>query len=64
VLSGDGDQFTAVGGEHGLLIVVRAGRTWLPTDRAATEGYAHVTIEGGAEADAVLGSGFRLTSTT
>jgi catechol-2,3-dioxygenase len=63
VFSGDRDQFTAVGGEHGLLIVVRAGRAWLPTDRIATEGYAHVTIEGATAADAVLGSSFRFTST-
>ncbi len=64
VFSGDRDQFSAVGGEHGLLIVVRAGRAWLPTDRVATEGYAHVTIEGATAADAVLGSSFHLTATT
>ena len=62
VFSGDRDQFTAVGDEHGLLIVVRAGRAWLPTARTAIEGYAHVTIEGEVGSEVVLGSGFRLTS--
>lgn len=45
VYSGDRDQFTAVGDEHGLFIVVRPGRTWLPTDRAAGEPAGALELE-------------------
>jgi catechol-2,3-dioxygenase len=61
VFSGDRDQFTALGDDHGLFIVVRPGRLWLPTERACGENHVHVTIEGRQEADAVIGSSFRLT---
>jgi catechol-2,3-dioxygenase len=45
VFDGDRDAFTAVGDPQGLFIVVRPGRNWLPTDRAAAECPAEVTIE-------------------
>ena len=61
VFSGDRDQFTALGDDHGLFIVVRPGRLWLPTERACDENHVHVTIEGREEAEAVIGSSFRLT---
>jgi catechol-2,3-dioxygenase len=61
VFSGDRDQFTALGDDNGLFIVVRPGRLWLPTERACDENHVHVTIEGREEADAVIGSSFRLT---
>jgi catechol-2,3-dioxygenase len=61
VFSGDRDEFTALGDDHGLFIVVRPGRLWLPTERACDENHVHVTIEGREEADAVIGSSFRLT---
>jgi catechol 2,3-dioxygenase-like lactoylglutathione lyase family enzyme len=61
VFSGDRDQFTALGDDNGLFIVVRPGRLWLPTERACAENHVHVTIEGRAEADGVIGSSFRLT---
>jgi catechol-2,3-dioxygenase len=64
VFSGDRDQFTALGDDHGLLIVVHPGRVWLPTQRACAENHVHVTIEGREEADALIGSSFRLTQVT
>jgi catechol-2,3-dioxygenase len=62
VFTGDRDQFTAVGGEDGLFIVVPAGRPWLPTEHASEENYAHVAIEGREDLEAVIGAHFRLTA--
>jgi catechol-2,3-dioxygenase len=45
VFDGDRDTFTALGDPSGLFIVVRPGRNWLPTERAAAESPAEVTIE-------------------
>lgn len=45
VFDGDRDAFTAVGDPEGLFIVVRPGRNWLPTELAAAECPAAVTIE-------------------
>lgn len=45
VFDGDRDQFTAVGDPDGLFIVVRPGRNWLPTELAAAESPAAVTVE-------------------
>jgi catechol-2,3-dioxygenase len=61
VFSGDRDQFTAVGDEDGLFIVVPAGRTWLPTERTSAENPIHVTFEAHGGAEAVIGLSFRLT---
>lgn len=45
--AGDGEVFTALGDEHGLLIVVRKGRSWFPTsDRSAGLAPAALTIYG------------------
>jgi catechol-2,3-dioxygenase len=44
--SGDRESFSAVGDDHGLLIVVPVGREWLFTDRPATDAPVRVTIEG------------------
>lgn len=50
VYDGEGsDSFSALGDEHGLLIVVRKGRAWYPTrDRLALEGSTHVVIRSDA----------------
>jgi catechol-2,3-dioxygenase len=52
VYDGEGsDTFSTVGDEYGLLIVVRKGRAWFPTqDRPALEGDTHVAITSGAPA--------------
>jgi catechol-2,3-dioxygenase len=43
------DTFSALGDEHGLLIVVRKGRAWFPTqDRLALEGDTHMVLAGEA----------------
>jgi catechol-2,3-dioxygenase len=44
--SGDRKSFSAVGDDHGLLIVVPVGRDWLFTDRPASDAPVRVTIEG------------------
>jgi catechol-2,3-dioxygenase len=46
IYDGEGsDSFSALGDVHGLLIVVRKGRAWFPTqDRLALEGSTHIVI--------------------
>jgi catechol-2,3-dioxygenase len=44
--SGDRSNFSAVGDDHGLFIVVPVGRAWLFTDRPASDAPVRVTIEG------------------
>jgi catechol-2,3-dioxygenase len=46
--SGDRVNFSAVGDDHGLFIVVPVGRAWLFTDRPASDAPVRVTIEGSA----------------
>jgi catechol-2,3-dioxygenase len=46
--SGNKQDFSAVGDDHGLLILVPVGRPWLFTDRAAADAPVRVTIEGAA----------------
>jgi catechol-2,3-dioxygenase len=55
VFSGDRDAFTAVGDAEGLFIVVRPGRNWLPTQLAATEAPALVTVESPRQGEVRLG---------
>jgi hypothetical protein len=45
--SGDRSNFSAVGDDHGLFILVPVGREWLFTDRPASAAPVRVTIEGG-----------------
>jgi catechol-2,3-dioxygenase len=44
--SGDRSNFSAVGDDHGLFILVPVGRPWLFTDRPASDAPVRVTIEG------------------
>jgi catechol-2,3-dioxygenase len=44
--SGDRENFSAVGDDRGLFILVPVGRDWLFTDRPSTEAPVRVTIEG------------------
>ena len=44
--SGDRSNFSAVGDDHGLFIVVPVGRPWLFTDRPASDAPVRVTIDG------------------
>jgi catechol-2,3-dioxygenase len=44
--SGDRSNFSAVGDDHGLFILVPVGREWLFTDRPASAAPVRVTIEG------------------
>ena len=44
--SGDRENFSAVGDDHGLFIVVPVGRVWLFSDRRAADAPVRVTIEG------------------
>ena len=44
--SGNKEDFSAVGDDHGLLILVPVGRPWLFTDRPASDAPVRVTIEG------------------
>jgi hypothetical protein len=46
--SGDRESFSAVGDDHGLFILVPVGRSWLFTDRPASDAPVRVTIEGSA----------------
>jgi hypothetical protein len=46
--SGDRENFSAVGDDHGLFIVVPVGRDWLFTHRPASDAPVRVTIEGPA----------------
>jgi catechol-2,3-dioxygenase len=43
---GGDENFTAVGDEHGLFIVVKAGRKWFSSDRAAETFPGEVTVRG------------------
>lgn len=47
--SGDRKNFSAVGDDRGLFIVVPVGREWLFTDIPASDAPVRVTIEGPAE---------------
>jgi catechol 2,3-dioxygenase-like lactoylglutathione lyase family enzyme len=47
--SGDRENFSAVGDDRGLFILVPVGRAWLFTDRPAADARVRVTIEGSAE---------------
>jgi hypothetical protein len=47
--SGDRENFSAVGDDRGLFILVPVGRAWLFTDRPAGDAPVRVTIEGPAE---------------
>jgi catechol-2,3-dioxygenase len=44
--SGNREDFSAVGDDHGLFILVPVGRPWLFTDRPASDAPVRVTIEG------------------
>jgi catechol-2,3-dioxygenase len=55
VFDGDRDAFTAVGDPEGLFIVVRPGRDWLPTQIAAAECPATVTIESPRQGEVHIG---------
>jgi hypothetical protein len=44
--SGNKEDFSAVGDDHGLFILVPVGRPWLFTDRPASDASLSVTIEG------------------
>ena len=46
--SGDRENFSAVGDDRGLFILVPVGRAWLFTDRPAREAPVRVTIAGSA----------------
>jgi hypothetical protein len=46
--SGNRSDFSAVGDDHGLFIVVPVGRMWLFSDRPAADAPLRVTIEGPA----------------
>jgi hypothetical protein len=46
--SGDRENFSAVGDDRGLFILVPVGRAWLFTDRPATDAPVRVTIDGDA----------------
>ncbi len=43
---GGSEDFTAVGDEHGLFIVVKTGRKWFSSDRAAEVFAGEVTVRG------------------
>ena len=56
--AGTGVNFSAVGDDHGLFIVVPVGRAWLFTDRPASDAPVRVTIEGSAASELrIPGSG-------
>ena len=56
--SGNKQDFSAVGDDHGLFILVPVGRPWLFTDRVAAEAPVRVTIEGAEPREVQLpGSG-------
>lgn len=56
------DTFAPVGDEHGLVIVVREGRPWFPTQTAATDAPVHLTVQGGATGEyRVPGTAFSVT---
>ena len=44
--SGDRENFSAVGDDHGLFIVVPVGRVWLFSEQRASDAPVRVTIEG------------------
>lgn len=56
------DTFAPVGDEHGLVIVVREGRPWFPTQTAATDAPVHLTVQGGTTGEyRVPGTAFSVT---
>jgi catechol 2,3-dioxygenase-like lactoylglutathione lyase family enzyme len=54
--SGDGQQFTAVGDELGLLIVVAVGRPWFPTPILASENPLQLKVEARRAAEIQFGA--------
>jgi hypothetical protein len=52
--SGNRQDFSAVGDDHGLFIVVPVGRQWLFSDRRASDAPVRVTIEGSRVGEHVL----------
>jgi hypothetical protein len=52
--SGNRVDFSAVGDDRGLFIVVPVGRVWLFSDRAASDAPVRVTIEGAGAGSFVL----------
>jgi catechol-2,3-dioxygenase len=52
--SGDRENFSAVGDDRGLFIVVPVGRAWLFTDKPASDAPVRVTIEGERVRELVL----------
>jgi catechol-2,3-dioxygenase len=52
--SGDRENFSAVGDDRGLFILVPVGRAWLFTDRPATDAPVRVTIAGDAARELAL----------
>jgi catechol-2,3-dioxygenase len=63
VFSGDRRTFTAVGDEHGLLIVIPVGRNWLPTDRRTAENRARLRIEASRHSETRVGADVVIRST-
>jgi catechol 2,3-dioxygenase-like lactoylglutathione lyase family enzyme len=51
----DDETFQFYGNEHGLLVLVREGRPWFPTDRGATAHDIEVVLAGSAEGVAKVG---------
>ncbi len=52
--SGDRENFSAVGDDRGLFILVPVGRPWLFTDRPAADAPVRVTIAGDSARELVL----------
>jgi hypothetical protein len=52
--SGNREDFSAVGDDHGLFIVVPVGRVWMFSDRPASDAPVRVTIEGSAARELAL----------
>ena len=63
LFDGGGPHFAAVGGHAGLLIVVRVGRRWIPTELVAGDDPVTVTLAGARAHELALpGSGHRLSA--
>ena len=58
--SGDRENFSAVGDDRGLFILVPVGRPWLFTDRPASDAPVRVTIGGGSARELVLPGSFHV----
>ena len=52
--SGDRENFSAVGDDRGLFILMPVGRPWLFTDRPASDAPVRVTIGGDSARELVL----------